>query len=334
MHVHIVGFGIAGALLARELIEREVHVTANDVADPESSSHVAAGMITPITGKRLKPTWRGPELTMIAKQVYQTIERASGLQIWHDWTLRRVFGEPQMQTWFEERSSRNEFNHLEVRAVAPGMHAGTRFPYGGFEHAGVATVDLSAFIGHVSKQVELTSDVRDSADAVVWCTGYKALYHELWSWLPIEPSKGEILDVVIDDVDMDFILTNGTWILPVIRAGKRVSGQYRVGATHDWDDHDPLPTIAAREYLLGQAKQMIDAEIQVVGHRAAIRPSTQFKRPLVGAHPIEPRTYVFTGLGTKGALQGPWAARELASAIVDGTPLDYDIDCQRWWKKQ
>ena len=60
MHVHIVGFGIAGALLARELLARGVRVTANDVADPESSSLVAAGMITPITGKRLKPTWRGP----------------------------------------------------------------------------------------------------------------------------------------------------------------------------------------------------------------------------------------------------------------------------------
>ncbi|MFN5876901.1 MAG: NAD(P)/FAD-dependent oxidoreductase [Ignavibacteria bacterium] len=334
MHVHIVGFGIAGALLARELLARGVRVTANDVADPESSSLVAAGMITPITGKRLKPTWRGPELTQIAKHVYQEVEHESGRQLWHDWLLRRVFREPHMQTWFEERRSRNEFDHLDVRAIAPGMHDGTSFPHGGFEHAGVATVDLATFIKQVATRVEFTVAVHDQADAVVWCTGYKALYHELWSWLPIEPSKGEILDVVINDLQIDYILTNGTWILPVIEGGQRVAGHYRIGATHDWDDHDPMPTMAAREHLLEQVQMIIDAEITVIGHRAAIRPSTQFKRPLAGSHPKQTSSFVFTGLGTKGALQGPWAAQQLAAHVVDGAPIDPEIDCNRWWKER
>lgn len=333
MHVHIVGFGIAGALLARELLLRGVRVTANDRANSESSSLVAAGMITPITGKRLKPTWRGPELSMIAKHVYQQVEQEAGRRVWHDWVLRRVFREPQMQTWFDERRSRNEFDHLDVHAIVPGVHGGTNFQYGGFEHAGVATVDLRVFIEHVATQVGFTSEVQTQADAVVWCTGYQALYHELWSWLPIEPSKGEILDVVIKDLDIDHILTNGTWILPVIEGGQRVAGHYRIGATHDWDDHDPMPTIAAREHLLEQVALMIDTEITVIGHRAAIRPSTQFKRPLAGHHPKHTSSFVFTGLGTKGALQGPWAAQQLAGHMVNGAPLDPEIDCQRWWKE-
>jgi glycine/D-amino acid oxidase-like deaminating enzyme len=106
---------------------------------------------------------------------------------------------------------------------------------------------------------------------------------------------------------------------------------YRIGATHDWDDHDPTPTAAARTYLLEQAQLMVAKEIIVTGHRAAIRPSTQFKRPLAGSHPERTGQYVFTGLGTKGALQAPWAARQLVEHMLDDKPLDQEIDIMRWW---
>ncbi|MBM4177781.1 MAG: FAD-binding oxidoreductase [Ignavibacteria bacterium] len=331
-HAHIVGFGIAGALLARELLLEGYQVTVQDAADDHSSSRVAAGMITPITGKRLKPTWRGPELAAIARQVYNDVSRQVGRDIWHDWMLRRIFREPQMQLWFQERTSRGEFDHLDVRSIQPGMHDGTTYPNGGFEHAGVATVDLAAFIEHMKSHVEFTSSIPADAKHIIWCTGYRALHHELWNWLPIEPSKGEILDVEIKDLDIDVILTNGTWILPVLESGVRVNGRFRIGATNDWDDHDPSPTAKGREYLLEQARLMTSKEITVLGHRAAIRPSTQFKRPLVGRHPEHLQHYIFNGLGTKGALQGPWAAQQLLAHMLHGVPLDPEIDCVRWWK--
>jgi glycine/D-amino acid oxidase-like deaminating enzyme len=76
---------------------------------------------------------------------------------------------------------------------------------------------------------------------------------------------------------------------------------------------------------------MIDHEIIVDRHRAAIRPSTQFKRPLVGAHPSQPGHFTLNGLGTKGALQGPWAAAQLVACVLDGTMPDEEIHIQRWW---
>jgi glycine/D-amino acid oxidase-like deaminating enzyme len=183
-------------------------------------------------------------------------------------------------------------------------------------------------------RVSQTRAIDDNADAVIWCTGYKVLQNELWSWLPIEPSKGEILDVEIPSLDIDHILTNGTWILPVIDGNGIRHHHYRIGATHDWDDHDPMPTAKAREYLLQQASMMISQPIIVTGHRAAIRPSTQFKRPIVGRHPIHSKNYVFSGLGTKGALQGPYAARQLADYMLHDKPLDDEINCARWWSRK
>lgn len=332
-HIHIVGFGIAGALIAHELLRQGLRVTISDTFDSESSSRVAAGMITPITGKRLKPTWRGPELTSIAERVYREIGEQAERSLWRDWTLRRVFREPQMQTWFADRHQRGEFNHLAVHEIAPGEHDGTNFPFGGFMHGGVATVDLSSVIETVRGRVECLPTIPEQPDATVWCTGYHALHHELWSWLPIEPSKGEILDVQIPDLRIDHILTNGTWILPVPESDGSCGATYRIGATHDWDDHDPRPTEVGRDYLLQQAMMMVSHNIIVTNHRAAIRPSTQFKRPLVGRHPQYADQYVFTGLGTKGALQGPWAAQQLVALLLEGSPLDNDVDCARWWTK-
>lgn len=327
-HIHIVGGGLAGTLLAWELLKLKVDVTIEDIVDNESSSRVAAGMITPITGKRLKPTWRGQELTQIARETYEEIELAFGVKLWKDWTLRRVFREEIMLEWFHERLAHGEYGHVSLKEIAVGTFDGVEFPYGGFEHGDVATVDLPVLTDAIAKHVATIPTLSQTVpDVTVNCTGYQALTNPLWSWLPIEPSKGEILDVEIAGPSLQYILTNGTWILPL--GGDR----YRVGATHDWDDHTPTPTENGRTKLLAQARELLGEAVIVIGHRAAVRPSTKFKRPLVGLHPVDPFQAVFNGLGTKGALQGPWAAKQLAQHLVHGEPLDPEIDIKRWWGK-
>ncbi len=323
--VHIVGMGLAGALSAWEFIKRGVHVTARDDSDGDTSSMVAAGMITPITGQRLKPTWRGEELMNHARRTYGEIEQSFGIKLQRNWTLRRVFRDASMQEWFRKRFDSGEFDAYNVEEIPSGINDGVRYPFGGMTHGNVVTIDIPLLLRTMRAAVEF-SPVVSSSSAIIDCTGYRALGDPLWSWLPIEPSKGEILDVRIPGLELNEILTNGTWILPT-------GGDcYRVGATHDWDDHDPAPTVLAREELLSAVRRMIDREVIVDGHRAAIRPSTQFKRPLVGAHPSAPGRYTLNGLGTKGALQGPWAAAQLAACVLDGSIPDEEIHIQRWWK--
>ncbi len=321
MHIHLVGLGLAGSLLAWELRSLGVHVTGEDRGDTESSSRVAAGMITPITGRRLKPTWRSEELTRIALETYASMSVELDRSLVRMWRLRRVFRESIQMDWFQGRAASGEYAPLTVTPLPPGVHDGVDYPHGGFEHGGVYTVDMPSMI----HGMRLDADGA-GADLIVWCTGAEARHDPRWSWLPLEPSKGEILDVVIPGYGLDHVLTNGTWILPV------GDDRYRIGATHDWDDHDPQPTEKGRVMLLDAIEPLVRRPIEVVGHRAAIRPSTRYKRPLVGRHPVEPAHAIFTGLGTKGALQGPWAARILARHLVLGEPLDPDIDIQRWWR--
>jgi len=323
--VHVVGMGLAGSLAAWEFIRRGIRVSAWDDTSADTSSLVAAGMITPITGQRLKPTWRGEQLLEQARATYSEIERHFSTQLQHDWTLRRVFRDTSMQEWFHRRIHSGELTPYAVTAISPGQVDGVRYPHGGMQHGNVVTIDIPQLIKLMRSVVDWTA-YSDSASAVIDCTGYRAVTDPNWSLLPIEPSKGEILDVCIKGLDIDHILTNGTWILPM------GNDRYRIGATHDWDDHDPAPTLEARMQLLGAVRHMIDHEIVVEGHRAAIRPSTQFKRPLVGRHPMLQGRYTLNGLGTKGALQGPFAASQLVACVLDGATPDPEINIVRWFR--
>lgn len=321
---HIVGMGLAGSLVAWELLQRGIRVTAWDDTPGDTSSTVAAGMITPITGQRLKPTWRGPELVSIAMDLYHEVEQRYGLVVRRDWSLRRVFRNADMQAWFHRRYNDVEFAAYDVRAIQPGIVDEVPYPFGGMMHDQVFTIDIRTLMSAIRSSVEWC-EIPSSADIMIDCTGYRALGDPLWSWLPIEPSKGEILDVVIPGFEIEYILTNGTWILPL---GEQ---RYRIGATHDWDDHDPRPTDAARESLLEAVRPMIAHEIIVTDHRAALRPSTKFKRPLVGQHPQQRNRFTLNGLGTKGALQGPLAAQQLVSLILDGIEPDEEMNIRRWY---
>ncbi len=324
MNFHIVGFGLAGALLAWELRKLGAHVTFEDDADKESSSRVAAGMITPITGKRLKPTWQRETLTTLALDTYRDIEVAYSVQLVRCWWLRRVFREEIQNEWFLQRCQNGEYNGIHVKSIPPGAYNDVQFPYGGFEHDGVYTVDITTLIDTLRNSISGETEPR-APFITVHCTGHKALLNEHWRWLPLEPSKGEILDVRIPGLALDHILTNGTWILPM---GNNL---YRIGATHDWDDQSPEPTKHGREQLLAAARELTSAPIEVTRQRAAIRPSTKFKRPIVGIHPVHGQHAIFTGLGTKGALQGPWAARVLARHLVLNEPLNAEINVLRWY---
>src|ERR1700754_85545 len=58
----IVGQGLAGTALAWHLRWRRFRVLVLDRRDAVTSSRVAAGLLTPITGKRLALTWRFADL--------------------------------------------------------------------------------------------------------------------------------------------------------------------------------------------------------------------------------------------------------------------------------
>src|SRR5438477_5336020 len=70
----IVGQGIAGTMLAWFLQKQGKSFFIIDEYNPSSSSQVAAGIIHPITGRRIVKTWMADTLIPFAKNTYKEIE--------------------------------------------------------------------------------------------------------------------------------------------------------------------------------------------------------------------------------------------------------------------
>ncbi len=57
----IVGLGWAGACVSRAALQAGLKVCVVDPEEGETASRIAGGVIDPISGKKLAPTWRGRE---------------------------------------------------------------------------------------------------------------------------------------------------------------------------------------------------------------------------------------------------------------------------------
>src|SRR4051812_27653137 len=86
----IVGQGLAGTALGWALLRRERTVLVVD-NERGGASRLAAGLITPVTGKRLAKSWRWAELFPAACQFYRAIEAITGERFFHQQPAVRLF---------------------------------------------------------------------------------------------------------------------------------------------------------------------------------------------------------------------------------------------------
>ena len=76
----IIGQGLAGSLLARELVALDRRVLVIDDHYKSSSSTVAGGLINPVTGKRLALQPGIDYLLPAAQRRYRSLEQKAGLR--------------------------------------------------------------------------------------------------------------------------------------------------------------------------------------------------------------------------------------------------------------
>lgn len=355
--VLILGGGLAGCVLARELARDGRESVIVDRNEPVTSSKIAAGLLTPVTGQRLTMAWGWSGFRTIARDFYREIEQAEGISLFSEIEMARLFATERERNWFEAKRRDNPA-YAEVLGLPSAWDevrrdwAGGVFatePLGGFVMRGGGRLDCARLVnstrdtwrrrgdwidGHVSDH-ELRFDAEGvivekwdlAARKVVLCRGAAEALHPDGQWFPrseLRPSKGEILEVRIPGWTDGRIVHKGMWLAPDgSRAGGDATG--RAGATYDWNGVDQRPTPSARAEILRGLSGFVGAPVEVTGHRAAIRPTPRAYRPLVAIHPTQPRLAVFNGLGSRGALQAPLLAKHLREALFRGrdTPPDF-----------
>ncbi|HEY1038619.1 MAG TPA: FAD-dependent oxidoreductase, partial [Bacteroidia bacterium] len=167
----------------------------------------------------------------------------------------------------------------------------------------------------------------NTANTITFCEGHLIKDNSYFNYLPFKPAKGEVLTIFCEDLNTDFILNKGVFILPL---GDNL---YRVGATYNWDDTTDIPGEKGKQELLQKLSKLIPYKYEIINYEAGVRPSTIDRRPVIGSHPVYRNVNVFNGFGTKAVMLAPHFARKFVSYLKNKIPLDAEVDCNRFYTK-
>jgi len=381
----IVGQGLAGTALAWRLWERGVPFVIADPNEAETSSKIAAGLVTPITGRRLNLSWRIHTLLPEAHAFYQRVEEQLGERFYHPLATVRLLQDEREVAWWKERSSRGELApFLEQTAGDQPLVAEDSFhsELGGFVQKHSAWLDAPGYLrasreffasrgclreclveesefdlessskagasgsgqgthGPISihelaagqgggAQSRGPSDPKgflggngvgwrgETFSAVVLCRGWKEQSKEgHFSWLNFDSSRG-VIATLRAELPESRIVNRGCWLLP------KGGGEWRAGSTYEFDFDSSLEESIAD--LGGKLHGLLKAPFEILDAQRGVRPIVKQRQLVLGRHPAHDRLCVFNGLGSKGVLRAPCFARMLAEHLLDGAPLDPEVD--------
>ncbi|MFT5765861.1 MAG: glycine oxidase [Saprospiraceae bacterium] len=342
----IIGQGLAGSLLAYQLLERGKTVQIIDNHHNGASSSIAAGIINPITGRRFAKSWRIDEFLPFSKAYYQKLEQKFAVKIFHDRSvLRFLNGNKDINDW-HGRSSWEGFTEYmkEFKNMEELAHL-FHLSFGIGEINPAAQVDIPVLI-NIFKKYFKEKDIIDFQDIdyqavkyngvngeyngvqakkVVYCEGHRARFNPWFEKILFEPAKGEVLFLKIPNLNFEQILKSKIMMAPF---GDDI---YWTGSNYEWDALNDQPTAAFKQDFVKRIAQTLKLPFEVIDHKAAIRPTIKDRRPILGVHPDNAQIAIFNGLGTKGASLGPFWAKEMAEHLIDDKPLDPEVDIRRFF---
>ncbi len=343
--VIIIGHGLAGATLAWSLHWRGWRVKVIDRDETVTSSKVAAGIVTPISGKRVARGWRIDEFLPAARDFYARTESELGSAFYHPLPYVRMLQTDDERRRWREKKGEPEFQRLLTQPQpAPILdHRLFHAPETGLEVRS-AWLDVRAWLAASQRFLKQrgnwitgevpAGDISLTAEAVcvggltarylVLCQGWEAAKNPFFPWLKWKSAKGEILSFQAPKLTEHRIVNLGGWILPT---GKR--SLFRTGSTYKWDDFSNLPTAAARKTIESRLHRALKVPFTITGHEAAVRPIINESKAVLGLHPVHQRLGFFNGLGSKGVLHAPFFATRFAALLTERVPLDYEVDVCR-----
>ena len=360
----VLGAGLAGSAVAWQAHWRGWSVAIIDRLDAQSSSRVAAGLVTPVTGSRAAASWRWSEFYPAANLFYRQVEKALSASFWHVEPALRVF-----RSEAERELVKGKWIELGHHAEPNSIHAelfsgpdwfGLNAPFGFCCFGPAARLDTVAYISETKRHFEKLnafhqcnldcdhsieiesshsgypieiSELQLAGKRIVFCQGIAARENRYFRDLPLHPARGDILLVQSQDVRCKQVIHHDAWAVPV---GDQ---RFLVGATYDRIAmNEPIEssdekTNRFRDELMRRWESMTTGTFRsgqhvVVEQRWAVRPASYDRHPLMGPHDVYRNAFCLNGLGSKGTLMAPRLA-EMAIDSMEGSALDPALNWSR-----
>jgi len=342
----IVGQGIAGTVLGRQLEAAKHSFHIIDGPSTPSASRVAAGVWNPIAVKRFLKAWLAEETVDAAKSFFKVEEGFFAKTFFYQTELLKLMSNAderkQMETRFE--SLKPFVVEDDTREPAPGVHA----PEGILRIKVAGYVDVTAYLdacaahwdegGQLIRTHFVHDDLKqeegnwlwnnESYKQVIFCEGVSGLNNPWMQHLPLTNTKGQVLRLSIPDLETKHILNKQVFLLP------QANHEFRMGSTYEWAFDDLAPTEEGKAKLLEILDKVLpEKNYEVISQDAGGRPTTRDRRPLMGAL-NELGLFVFNGMGSRGVILVPYLAECMIRCLQgDQEAIPFEARLQRFKKK-
>lgn len=328
--LHIIGHGLAGAILAETASASGCAVRVSDDGGP-SSSRVAAGLYTPLTGKRLAPSWSLEPALSVLNRFYPALEQTLGVRFFHPLPTTRILVSADEQSDWQKRQQEQAATLANPSTYEQEIQSYFNLQFGAFDIPGSGWVDLPTMLDALRNRRELRGEwgpPTTPPELTIRAEGARAACNPLWRDLGWRNAHGDILTLRIPNLPPDRIYNFGRFLLPI------GDDLFRCGATYAWDIDSPAPRPEGRSRLESELQNLLKVPFEVLDHQAGIRPVAIARVPVAGPHPDAPDQWIFNGFGSKGVLYAPWMAERLMRLLLKNEPLPKECQADRRMQRQ
>jgi glycine/D-amino acid oxidase-like deaminating enzyme len=343
--VFIVGQGLAGTWLSYWLFKAGIPFRLIDQPNPDGASVRAAGLINPVTGRRMVATWLIDELMPFASSAYREMGEFLQEPVIDETSVIDFFPSVQMLQAFQRRYD-DDPTYLSAGDDREQYSKWFRYDFGWGCIKPCLLVNVVKLLTrcrawlkkdgwlvesffdisklHVNDKGIEYSGIQSSY--IVFCDGKSAVQNPFFHQLPFALNKGEGILVEIDGLPLKQVFKKGMSLVPYR------GNIFWLGSSYEWTFEDDLPSQRFRLEAENWLKNFLKSSYRILEHFAAIRPATLERRPFVGFHPGNPQIGILNGLGTKGCSLAPYFAKELVDQLKEGGLINPLADIKRFEK--
>jgi glycine/D-amino acid oxidase-like deaminating enzyme len=326
--VLVVGQGLSGTCLSWWLKQAGISFIMIDQPNPNGASMRAAGLINPVTGRRLVKTWMIDELLTFAWSTYREMEKFLGESLINEVAVIDLFPSVQMVQSFrqryeedpaylcpgEDREKYAAWFHYELGwgSIQPCLLVNVErlltWWRGWLKQNGLLVESVFELSGLLQNQGRMTySDIH--ARHIIFCDGNSSAHNHWFEKLPFALNKGEGMLVEINGLPDNQVYKKGMSLVPYRE------NIFWLGSSYEWTFEDDKPSEKFRKNAESWLIHTLKLPFNILEHFAAVRPATIERRPFAGFHPHNPHLGILNGMGTKGCSMAPYFAKQLVDKL-------------------
>src|SRR5215469_8045270 len=244
----IIGQGICGTFLSWYLTKENRSFILIDKNESGTPSKVSAGIINPVTGRRMVKVWMAEEVLSFAHHAYHEIGEFLDLTAMSQKNIIDFFPNPHQRQVFLERIEEGE-QYLNSYPEQNQFNSFFNYDLGCGEIRNSYIVHLETLLPAWRQQLkdnnqllEENVEINDlvikedfvqykniTAGKIIFCDGLHSFENPFFKQLPFAPNKGEVLIVEIPGLPRERIYKKGFILAPL-----QTENIFWLGSNYQW----------------------------------------------------------------------------------------------------